>query len=72
MFLDHHGRRPVRRLEWRVRLLGVGAILAFVGLYFEARWMIWGAIGVLAVGFLMRMGSRGEEDGSDEDDPQRG
>lgn len=65
MFLDHGSRRPVHRLEWRIRLMGVGAILAVVGMYFEARWMIWIAIAVLVLGFLLRF-LPGEEQGPDD------
>jgi hypothetical protein len=70
MFLDHRTRRPVRRLEWRIRLLGVGAILALVGLYFEASWMIWVAIGVLVLGVLLRLlpGSEAGREPSDDEE----
>ena len=41
-------------LEWRIRFFGAGAILGVLGIYFEARWMIWLAIAVLVAGFLLR------------------
>ena len=66
MFLDHRRGRPVQRLEWRIRLMGAGAILALFGMYFEARWVVWIAIGVLIVGFLLRR-LPGDPKGSHED-----
>jgi hypothetical protein len=70
MFLDHRRGRPVRRLEWRIRLMGVGAILALIGIYFEARWMVWIAIVVLVVGLALRLvpgdDERHAQDGSDQ------
>jgi hypothetical protein len=48
--------------------MGAGAILALVGMYFEARWMVWIAIAVLTIGFLLRR-LPGESDGAGEDGP---
>ena len=44
----------VRHLEWRVRLFGVGAILALVGILTETSWLINAAIAVLVVGAALR------------------
>lgn len=54
MKVDRDPARPVRHLEWRVRLLGVGAVLALAGMAMERTWMVNVAIAVLAVGFLLR------------------
>jgi hypothetical protein len=54
VFVDRDPDREVKHLRWRVRLFGVGAILALVGMYFEVAWMIWSAIGVLVAGFVLR------------------
>lgn len=67
VFLDRSRSREVAHLEWRIRLFGVGAILAVLGMYFEMPWMINVAIGVLVLGFLLRFvpsGSRGDADAS--------
>ena len=60
---------PAAHLEWRIRLFGSGAILALVGIFFEVRWMIWIAIGVLLAGFSMRFvgGGATEESGEGAD-----
>jgi hypothetical protein len=54
MKVDRSRERPVRHLEWRVRLLGVGAILALAGIYFDSSWMVNGAIVILLIGFALR------------------
>lgn len=53
-FFARSSGRPVRHLEWRIRLMGAGALLALIGMYYQARWLIWIAIAVLIVGFLLR------------------
>lgn len=55
-------------LEWRVRLFGAGAIIAVVGMYHEASWMVWIAVAVLAAGLVVRHlpGARGEGEESDD------
>ena len=78
MLLDRSRRRPVRHFEWRVRLFGVGAILAVVGMYADEAWLIYLAIVVLAVGILLRFapgrGDRGWPNGhrSGEEDAKPG
>jgi hypothetical protein len=56
--------------------MGAGALIALVGMYFDVGWLVWIAIGVLALGFLMRfVGRDGEQlDGDDgtEDDASGG
>ena len=72
MFIDHRRDRPRRHLEWRIRLMGAGALLALVGMYFQARWMVWIAIAVLTFGFLLRFaGGRPSDGGDDEGPPDR-
>ncbi len=60
MRVDRSRDRPVRHLEWRVRLLGVGAVLALAGMMMESDWMVNLAIGVLVVTFALRFVSRGD------------
>lgn len=64
---DRSPDRPVRHLEWRLRLFGVAAILALVGMYFGESWVIWVAMGVLVAGLLVRFlperGGDGEGEG---------
>lgn len=54
MKVDRDPARPIRHLEWRVRLLGVGAVLALAGMYFDYGWMVNVAIGVLLISFVLR------------------
>ena len=54
MFIDRSRDRPVRHLEWRVRIFGAGAILALVGMWAQWRWLITVALAVLLLGFLLR------------------
>lgn len=54
MFVDRRRDRPVRYLEWRVRLFGAGALLGVVGIATDTGWLVWAAILVLAAGFLLR------------------
>jgi hypothetical protein len=52
--LDRSRERPVRHLEWRIRLFGVGAILGVAGIATATSWLVNVAIGVLALGVLLR------------------
>lgn len=54
MKVDRDPGRPIRHLEWRVRLLGVGAVLGLAGMYFDSGWMVNAAIGVLLISFVLR------------------
>lgn len=78
MLLDRSRRRPVSHFKWRVRLFGAGAILAVVGIYADASWLINLAIAVLAVGILLRFapgrGGRGPSnvDGASDEDAEPG
>lgn len=54
VFVDRDPDREVKHLAWRVRLFGAGAILGVLGIYLDARWLIWVAIAVLVVGFFLR------------------
>ena len=73
MFLRSRSGPAAGQLEWRVRLFGVGAILAILGMYFDARWMIWIAIAVLVTGFLLRFAGRNadEHEGNGEEPPEQ-
>lgn len=65
VFVDHDPEREVKHLTWRVRLFGAGAILGVLGIYFDARWLIWAAIAVLVVGFFLRFIPAPEEEGEE-------
>jgi hypothetical protein len=60
--------RSAGHLEWRIRLFGVGAIVGLAGMYARIRWMIWIALAVLAVGFLLRFLPARGTDGGDSTD----
>lgn len=64
MKADRDPDRPIRHLEWRVRILGVGAVLGLAGMYFDSGWMVNGAIGVLVLGFFLRF-LPGSDEGDD-------
>ena len=64
MLLDR-GRKAGRYLEWKVRLFSVAAVLALVGIYLESGWMTGAAMGLLALGLLLRFLADG---GSDPDE----
>lgn len=70
MFVDRRPDRPVRYLEWRVRLFGAGALLGVVGIATDTGWMIWLAIVVLVAGFLLRF-LPAKEEGQEEEDTDR-
>lgn len=67
MKVDRDPGRPIRHLEWRVRLLGVGAVLALAGMYFDAGWMVNAAIGVLLISFVLRFLPGADEPVADDD-----
>lgn len=50
-----------RSLEWKVRVFTVGAALAMVGIYFDARWVTGTALVVLVGGVLLRFVPEGSE-----------
>ncbi len=56
MFLPRRSRRegPDPHLEGKIVLFTVGAGLALLGMYLENRWVVGAAIGLLAVGLLLR------------------
>ena len=74
VFVDRSSRTPDRFLIWKVRLFAIGATLGLAGMFMDQRAMIWGAIGVLVVGFLLRFlphreGKDGQEGEHEERDP---
>ncbi len=62
-------------LTWKVRLFAIGATLGLAGMFLEIRELIWAAIVVLVVGFLLRFfqvsGSGSAADARAEDDGGR-
>lgn len=60
MKVDRDPNRPVRHLEWRVRILGVGAALGLAGMFLDVGWLVNVAIGVLLVGFALRFLPEGD------------
>lgn len=55
-------------LEWRVRLMGAGAIVALVGIWADAEWLVNVAIVLLLGGFLLRFSGSPAADREDEED----
>lgn len=66
MFVSRRRGSHAAHLEWRIRIFGVGAILGIAGMIAEMRWMIWIALGVLMVGFLLRFLPGEDEAGGDD------
>lgn len=54
MFVDRSPRGDDPWLNFKVGAFVLGAALAVAGIYLDARWVIWVAIGVLLVGFAAR------------------
>jgi hypothetical protein len=68
VFVDRRPREG-RLLEWKVGLFSVAAVLTVVGFYLNERWMIAGAIIVLAAAVALRFlpgGGVREEAGEDD------
>jgi uncharacterized membrane protein len=74
MFVDRGRRGPGANLAWRVRLLGLGAVLAMVGISTEREWLVNVALGVLILGFGLRfVGARnGAGEADDDQEPELG
>ena len=74
MFVDRGRRGPGANLAWRVRLLGLGAVLAMVGISTEREWLVNVALGVLILGFGLRfVGARnGAGEAADDQEPELG
>jgi hypothetical protein len=54
-------------LAWRVRLFSGAAILVVIGMYADLNWLIWGAVGLLAVAFALRFVGEGEAGSAEAD-----
>jgi len=53
VFIRRHSTvRP--HLEWRIRLFSGAAVLALVGMFAEVRGLVWAAIALLLIAFLLR------------------
>lgn len=70
MFIRRGGDGRGPALEWRVRLLGAGAILGIAGMWAEQPWMVNLAIAVLIVGFLLRFAGGSGRSSDDPDAPE--
>ena len=68
MFVSRRSTGPGRFLDWRVRLLGVAAILAVFGIGADQGWMVNLAIGVLAVSLVLGMIEGRSRGGGDDDE----
>ncbi|HEX9885766.1 MAG TPA: hypothetical protein VGA70_04725, partial [Longimicrobiales bacterium] len=55
IFADRSRDRGVGHLEWRVRLMGAGCILAVAGMYADVGWLVWAAVVVLLAGLAVRL-----------------
>jgi membrane protein implicated in regulation of membrane protease activity len=78
-FIDRRQRGPGRFLEWKLRLLAVGAVLLLVGMARNLDLLVILSIVVLAAAFLLRFFEKedsevdaDEEDGEDDLDTASG
>ena len=67
-FVDRRSRGPGRFLQWKVRLLAVGAVLLVVGMAREMDLLVLLAIALLAVAFALRFLEREPPPPADEED----
>lgn len=67
VFLDREPRKQDRWLNLKVGSFAAGAVLGLAGIYFDAGWLVWTAVGVLLVGFAARFlpGSSERDPGAD-------
>jgi membrane protein implicated in regulation of membrane protease activity len=47
-------KRDDHFLFWKVRLFAIGATLGLAGIFLDLPLLVWAAIAVLVIGFLMR------------------
>lgn len=69
VFVSRKPSGPDRYLPWKIAMLAVAAALFLSGVRFEQRWLVWGAIAALAVGFLLRFIPRHGEREEPGDEP---
>jgi hypothetical protein len=70
IFIDRSRRGGARHLDWKIRLFGVGALLALVGMGLEIPLLVGLAISVLLLGFILRFLPGGEGDGGETRGPE--
>lgn len=68
LFRPSRTARAGRWFEWKIRIFLVGATLAMVGIFLDDRRVIGAALGVLAVGVVLRALPDGEAPASPDDD----
>ena len=54
VFIGRSGRPSSKYLDWKVYLLMAGSALILAGIYFDNRWVMWGALVLLATAFSVR------------------
>lgn len=64
-------RGPDPHLDLKIAIFSIGAILAMIGMALDNQWFIYAAIGVLAVGVILRLVAlrREREDERADDEP---
>lgn len=66
MLLDR-SRRDTSYLEWRVRLLALGAVFGVGGIALDARWATGSALALLLAGVTLRFAGRRSRGSADSD-----
>lgn len=54
MFVSRRRRGSDDNLGWKMATLAVAAVLILLGVRLGQDWLIWSAIGVLLLGFVLR------------------
>ena len=60
--VDRAERKDDPFLTWKVRIFAIGATLGLAGIFLEQNLLVWGAIGVLVLGFGLRFLSNRSKD----------
>lgn len=63
---DRSDRKNDALLVWKVRLFAAGAAMGLAGIFLDQRYLIWGAIGILVVGFALRFFKGSAASGSEQ------
>ena len=54
MFINRSSKVSFRYLDWKVYMFMAGSGLILAGIYFNNRWVMWGALVLLVAAFSLR------------------
>lgn len=70
IFIDRSRKGGDHHLDWKIRLFGMGALLALVGMGLDIPLLVGSAIVVLLLGFILRFLPGGGEDAGEAHGPE--